>query len=76
MQDHRQQPLLSIVAGEAVRDEDVEREALEDLSEVLERHLSRLPAASSWRAAFAQMHLACRRSLGQQSLELLRRPRG
>ena len=71
MQHHHQRPILSVVSvDDNTTDEDLEREALEDLREVLERHLSRLPASSEWRPAFARMHLAAGRSLSQRPLRL------
>lgn len=71
-QGHRQQPLVALVAldGQAMSVEELEREALEDLQEVLHRHLSRLPASSEWRVAFVRMELAAARSLGRPPLRL------
>lgn len=73
MQDgHRQDPMLFVVRSAAAEtDEQIEREALEDLQEVLERHLSRLPTSSEWRPAFVRMQVAASQSLGQPPLQLV-----
>ena len=74
---HQQHPLLSVVISpEPQNDSDAEREALEELQAVLDRHLSRLPASSEWRPAFVKMSLAASRSLERQPLRLLQRQLG
>lgn len=72
MQDgHRQSPLLRVASGPTLIDaDDAVRGALEDLQDVLERHLSHLPSCE-WRDAFVKMNLAASRSLGQPPLRLL-----
>jgi hypothetical protein len=77
MQDskqHRQSPILSLVAEDAAVD--AEQNALEELVVLLDRHISRLPASSEWRVAFVKMNLAASRSLSQQPLRLLQHQSG
>lgn len=47
MEGHQQHPILSLVSGDATSIGDLEREALEELREVAERHLKSLAGSSS-----------------------------
>lgn len=72
-QDHRQDPILFLVPiqGEGKSVEELETEAVEELRELAERQLSRLPASSSWHRAFQRMHSASLLSLERHPLRLV-----
>lgn len=75
MQDRHRQSILSPVPDPPAPDlseQDAEMAALEELVELCERHLSRLPDASEWKPAFARLELAASRSLGRPPLQLVR----
>ena len=67
-----QHPILTVVEGDRRSVDELEREALEDLVAVIDRHLLHLPPSSSWRAAFAGMRAPCAQALRLPHLQLAR----
>lgn len=74
MRDEARRPLMAVVQadqpGESV--EALEHSCAEELCEVAERWVSRLPATSSWRKTCVMLGAACSAFLGVRKLRQVR----